>query len=123
MDIRETAVLTGGEAERCAEEFLKQHSLVLLQRNYRCRFGEIDLIMRDGAALVFVEVRMRARAFFGGAASSITASKQARIVRTAQHYLASLRAEPSCRFDAVLLSGREGEQIEWIKDAFGELRE
>jgi putative endonuclease len=123
MDIRETAVLTGGEAERCAEEFLKQHSLVLLQRNYRCRFGEIDLIMRDGAALVFVEVRMRARAFFGGAASSITPSKRARIVRTARHYLASLRAEPSCRFDAVLLSGREGEQIEWIKDAFGELRE
>jgi putative endonuclease len=120
MGIKEIAVLTGGEAERCAEEFLKQHCLVLLQRNYRCRFGEIDLIMRDGAALVFVEVRLRATAFFGGAASSITVSKQERIIRTARHYLGSLRAEPSCRFDAVVLSGREGGQIEWIKDAFGE---
>ena len=52
--IREIAILTGGDAERCAEKFLTQHSLVLLQRNYRCRFGEIDLIMRDGAALVFI---------------------------------------------------------------------
>jgi putative endonuclease len=112
--------LTGGDAERRAEEFLKQHSLVLLQRNYRCRFGEIDLIMRDCATLVFVEVRMRAKALFGGAASSITVLKQEKIVRTARHYLASLRAEPSCRFDAVLLSGRAGEHIEWIRDAFGE---
>lgn len=115
--------MTGGDAERCAEEFLKQHSLVLLQRNYRCRFGEIDLIMQDGAALVFVEVRMRAGAFFGGAASSITVLKQKKIVRTARHYLASVRTEPSCRFDAVLLSGREGGQIEWVKDAFGEFGE
>jgi putative endonuclease len=115
--------LTGGDAERCAEEFLRQHSLVLVQRNYRCRFGEIDLIMRDGAALVFIEVRMRATAFFGGAGSSITLLKQKRIVKTARHYLASLRAEPSCRFDAVLFSGREGEKVEWIKDAFGEVGE
>jgi putative endonuclease len=115
--------LTGSDAERCAEEFLKQHGLVLLQRNYRCRFGEIDLIMRDGAALVFVEVRMRASEFFGGAASSITVLKRERIVSTARHYLASLRVEPSCRFDAVLLSGRGGEQIEWVRDAFGEFGE
>ena len=112
--------MTGSDAERCAEEFLKQHGLVLVQRNYRCRFGEIDLIMRDRSALVFVEVRMRASEFFGGAASSITVLKRERIVRTARHYLASLRGEPVCRFDAVLLSGREGEQIEWVKDAFGE---
>jgi putative endonuclease len=118
--IREIAVLTGGDAERCAEKFLTQHSLVLLQRNYRCRFGEIDLIMRDGAVLVFVEVRLRATALFGGAAGSITVAKQARVIRTARHYLGSLKAEPSCRFDAVLLSGRQGERIEWIKDAFGE---
>ena len=112
--------MTGSEAERRAEVFLKQHCLVLLQRNYRCRFGEIDLIMRDGATLVFVEVRLRARAKFGDAASSITIFKQRRIVRTARYYLSSLKADPSCRFDAVLLSGSRGEQIEWIKDAFGE---
>ena len=118
--IKEVDFLTGGDAERRAEEFLKEHSLVLLQRNYRCRFGEIDLIMRDCATLVFVEVRMRAKALFGGAASSITVLKQEKIVRTARHYLASLGTEPSCRFDAVLLSGRAGEHIDWIRDAFGE---
>lgn len=112
--------MTGGDAERRAEEFLKQHSLVLLHRNYRCRFGEIDLIMRDCATLVFIEVRMRAKSLFGGAAGSITVTKQEKIVRTANHYLAALRSEPPCRFDAVLLSGRDGEYIEWIRDAFGE---
>jgi putative endonuclease len=76
--------------------------------------------MRDCATLVFVEVRMRAKAFFGGAAGSITLSKQERILRTAKHYLASLRKEPPCRFDAVLLSGSDGQHIEWIRDAFGE---
>ena len=60
-------VLNGSEAERYAETFLRHHNLVLLQRNYRCRSGEIDLIMRDGTTLVFVEVRMRSSPAFGGA--------------------------------------------------------
>jgi putative endonuclease len=120
VTIKEIEILTGSDAERCAEVFLKQHRLVLLQRNYRCRSGEIDLIMRDGTTLVFVEVRMRRSTLFGGAANSITISKQQRILQTARHYLASLRSEPSCRFDAVLISGCQGEQIEWIRDAFGE---
>ena len=110
----------GSEAERCAEEFLLRHNLVLLQRNYRCRFGEIDLIMRDGITVVFVEVRMRGSQNFGGAVSSITLSKQRKLLRTARHYLLSLQAEPSCRFDAVLLSGSNKGKIEWIKNAFGE---
>lgn len=88
----------------------------LLQRNYRCRFGEIDLIMRDGDTLVFVEVRSRAHAGFGGAAASIDAAKQARLVRAARHYLATLARVPDCRFDAVLFdaAGRP----EWIRAAF-----
>lgn len=112
--------MNGSGAERYAESFLRYHNLVLIQRNYRCRFGEIDLIMRDGTTLVFVEVRMRTNAAFGGAAASITSVKQGKLLRTARHYLASLKFEPPCRFDAVLLSGHDGEDVEWIKNAFGE---
>jgi len=110
--------LKGNQAERYAEAFLARHKLVLVQRNYWCRFGEIDLIMRDGETLVFVEVRMRANRNFGGAGSSITLSKQRKVVRAARHYLLSLRTEPCCRFDAVLLSGNDGSDIEWIRNAF-----
>ncbi|MBA4142589.1 MAG: YraN family protein [Nitrosospira sp.] len=112
--------LNGSEAERCAELFLMRRNLVLLQRNYRCRFGEIDLIMRDGIALVFVEVRMRTSTTFGGAGTSITLSKQKKLIYAARHYLASLKSAPPCRFDAVLLSGWGGESIEWIRNAFDE---
>ena len=112
--------MNGGEAEKYAEDFLQRQGRILLERNYRCRFGEIDLIMRDGTALVFIEVRMRTSQIFGGAAGSITPAKQAKLLRTARHYLASLKAEPPCRFDAVLLSGANGQEIEWIKNAFGE---
>jgi putative endonuclease len=112
--------MNGSEAERCAERFLLQRHLVLLQRNYRCRFGEIDLIMRNGETLVFVEVRLRSSSVFGGAGASVTSFKQTKLLRTARHYLARLKTMPSCRFDVVLLSGCNGEEIEWIKDAFGE---
>lgn len=112
--------LKGDRAERYAEAFLARHKLVLVQRNYRCRFGEIDLIMRDEETLVFVEVRMRATRIFGDAGSSITLSKQRKVLRAARHYLLSLKTEPCCRFDAVLLSGVDGNEIEWIRNAFGE---
>lgn len=112
--------MKGSDAERCAEIFLLHQHLRLLERNYRCRFGEIDLIMRDGEVLVFVEVRLRTSLVFGGAAASITPVKQAKLLRTAQHYLAGFKAIPPCRFDAVLLSNSKGGKIEWIKNAFGE---
>lgn len=108
--------MKGAEAEQRAEAFLRSRNLVLLQRNYRSRFGEIDLIMRDGAAVVFVEVRMRTSPGYGCAAESITLTKQRKLIQTAKHYLSLLDREPPCRFDAVLLSG--GNQIEWIRDAF-----
>jgi putative endonuclease len=114
--------MTGIDAERFAEAFLRQHSLALLQRNYRCRFGEIDLIMQDGIVVVFVEVRMRKNLMFGGAAASITPSKQQKLVHTARHYLSSLKPMPPCRFDAVLLSSDDGREIEWIKDIICEGR-
>ena len=109
----------GAQAEILAAKFLQHHGLKLLQQNYRCRFGEIDLILQDGDALVFAEVRLRCSGDFGGAGASINAAKQARLVRTAQHYLATLAHIPPCRFDAVLLQAADGSGIEWIRDAFG----
>ena len=108
----------GEPAEALAAAFLQQNGLQLVARNYRCRFGEIDLIARDGTTLVFVEVRMRASHEFGGAAASITAAKRAKLSRAARHYLTALRAAPACRFDAVLIAGNN--TVEWIKNAFEE---
>lgn len=112
--------MKGSDAEKIAIAFLQRQQLVLLAQNYRCRFGEIDLIMRDHDTLVFIEVRMRSNDAFGGAAASITPSKQAKLLRTARHYLAEINSEPPCRFDALLLSGNDGHKIEWIKNAFSE---
>lgn len=106
----------GARAEQSAAQFLQRHGLTLIESNYRCRFGEIDLILRDGGALIFAEVRQRSRGDFGGAAASIDAHKQQRLALTAQHYLASLPRIPPCRFDAVLLDAAGN--IEWVKNAF-----
>ena len=109
----------GALAEAAAAQFLTGRGLRLLERNYRCRFGEIDLIMSDGRTLVFVEVRYRRNKSFGGALESITGAKREKLLRAARHYLAALREFPACRFDAVLLSG-DTEELEWIENAFGE---
>jgi putative endonuclease len=106
--------ITGGEAEERAAQHLVRHGLQILARNYRCRGGEIDLVCRDGATLVFVEVRLRSNRNFGGAAASITPAKQRRITLAANHYLAG-KPLPACRFDAVLL---DGTHIDWIRNAF-----
>jgi putative endonuclease len=105
----------GADAEALAAGFLAQQGLAILARNYRCRGGEIDIIARDGATVVFVEVRMRSHRAFGGPAESITYSKRRRIRLAAQHYLARLRSEPPCRFDAVLLDALEADRIEWLR--------
>ena len=109
---------TGAQAEQWAAQYLRQRGLKPVAENYRGRFGEIDLIMRDGAALVFVEVRLRRNADFGGAAASIDTRKQQRIIRTAQQYLASLARIPPCRFDAVLMDNAQGANVQWLKNAF-----
>lgn len=110
---------SGVQAERWAAHFLQQQGLILVTQNYRCRAGEIDLIMRDGEVLVFVEVRLRSNKDFGGAAASIDSRKQQRIIKTAQHYLAALPILPPCRFDALLLEDPQGLQVQWLKNAFG----
>ena len=109
----------GVGAEAMAAAFLEKRGLKIVARNYRCRLGEIDLVARDGATTVFVEVRRRASSAFGGAAASITSAKRLKLLKAARHYLSRLRAMPQCRFDALLIQG-DPPQIEWIRDAFGE---
>ncbi|MBI3903867.1 MAG: YraN family protein [Nitrosomonadales bacterium] len=111
-------ITRGAQAEQLAAQFLQRHGLKLLHNNYRCRYGEIDLILQDGNTLVFAEVRLRSRSNFGGAASSINTAKQSKLVRTAQYYLATLARIPPCRFDAVLLEALDDNSIEWVKNAF-----
>ena len=106
----------GARYEREAEALLKAHGLTLVERNWQCRFGEIDLIMDDGATLVFVEVRQRNSQRFGGAAASIGREKQARIERAVALYLSRLTATPACRVDAVLFDGSSAPQ--WLRNVF-----
>jgi putative endonuclease len=108
----------GALAEQLAAQYLQGQGLQLLQRNYSCRFGEIDLILQDGDTHVFAEVRLRSSAAFGGAAASIDGRKQAKLLKTAQFYLAGFKQIPPCRFDAVLMQSADLKQIEWIKNAF-----
>jgi putative endonuclease len=114
------AVGDGGEAR--ALDHLVRHGLVLVQRNYRvargprAHGGEVDLILRDGdGTLVFVEVRLRHGSGHGGAAASVGAAKQRRIVRAALHYLQRFASPPPCRFDVVAI---DGGQLDWLRAAF-----
>lgn len=108
----------GFAAEQRALAHLTCHGLKLIESNYRSRFGEIDLILRDGDVLVFAEVRMRSSTHFGGARASITLAKQAKLIKTAHQYLTQFPRPPACRFDAVLLGAVHDDKIEWIKNAF-----
>ncbi|MDD2720588.1 MAG: YraN family protein [Gallionella sp.] len=108
----------GAEAEHWAATYLQRLGLRPIAQNYRSRFGELDLIMQDGDTLVFVEVRQRGTADFGGAAASIDHRKQQRLIRTAQQYLAGLSRTPPCRFDAVLMDDATGRNVQWLKNAF-----
>lgn len=105
-------------AEQLAAQYLQQQGLKLLQLNYSCRYGEIDLILQDGDTHVFAEVRLRSGSTFGGAAASIDARKQAKLIRTAQHYLSNLQRIPPCRFDAIVMPATDINKIVWIKNAF-----
>ena len=118
----------GDAGENRAAAHLQMAGLQLLERNYRTPGrggGEIDLIMRDrDGTLVFVEVHQRASSAYGGAAASITASKQQRIILAARHYLLRLGpTSPPCRFDVVCIEARSGEPsapaaLQWFKAAF-----
>jgi putative endonuclease len=119
-----TTVSTGQDAETLACEYLQAKGMALVKRNYRSRFGEIDLIMDDHDCLIFVEVRYRRQSCYGSGAESVNARKQSKIVACARHYL--LRhpraAERPCRFDVVAIGGGTNPAIEWITDAFPALQ-
>ena len=111
----------GNAAENLALEHLQSQGLELLTRNYRCRQGEIDLIMQDHSGLVFVEVRYRAGNSHGGALQSVDFRKQSKIILAALHYLQHHPAP--ARFDVIGVSGDlsgKGDlaRIDWIRNAF-----
>jgi len=111
----------GPWAEDLACRRLLQSGLTLLARNYRCGSGELDLVLRDSGAVVFVEVRFRGRGDYGTSAESVDLRKQRRLVRTARHYLHRHPHEnrTSVRFDVVLVDGEPARPtIEWIRNAF-----
>ena len=112
---------TGSASEDLALAYLRRNGLRLIMRNYRCRRGEIDLVMLDGSTLALVEVRYRSRNDFGGAAASVTRRKQRRLILAAKH-LRAARSELrryAARFDVVALDGAvENPAIEWIRNAF-----
>lgn len=118
---RVSAVERGAWAEDLACRHLRDQGLRLVARNYRCRHGEIDLVMQDRSCIAFIEVRLRSRTDFGSGAESVDTRKQKRLLASAEHYLqrhATLLAD--CRFDvvSVLRSGKT-HQLEWIRNAFG----
>jgi putative endonuclease len=108
----------GARAEDLCAGLLRAAGLRIVERNWRCRLGEIDLIAEDRGMLVFAEVRMRTGPGFGGAGESITAAKRARLIAAARLYL-TRRPESPCRFDVFLVDGVTA-NVQWIRDAFGE---
>lgn len=120
-------LLRGRDAEHRARQYLERRGLDCIETNYRCKPGEIDLIMREGSTVVFVEVRYRKDQSFGGALESIDARKQRRLRAAAEHYLQRHRAARAvpCRFDVVLVSGAPAHspdgggalRIDWIPNA------
>ncbi len=112
-------IAQGAAAEELALRYLEAQGLTLVMRNFRCRTGELDLIMRDGGSLVFVEVRSRRYIRYGTPAESVTRAKQQKLLRAATFYLQRQRLDLPCRFDVVAILRPGGEpHIEWIRDAF-----
>ena len=113
--------IIGAKVERNTETFLNKRGLRTIRRNYKCRTGEIDLVMNDGEYVVFVEVRYRGSDAYGDPIESITARKQKRLIRAATHFLATAPhfQNMPCRFDAVGVSKAHGHtKYDWIKNAF-----
>lgn len=115
------SITAGLVAEEHARQYLVTQGLTWVESNFRCRLGEIDLIMRHKEYLVFVEVRARASRTFGGALESITIHKQKKILKTASLYLLSSRLHNTVpiRFDVVCIEGVPPE-LTWISNAFSQ---
>jgi putative endonuclease len=115
----------GRHAENFAKRFLQQQGLETIEENYFCKKGEIDLIMREGEQLVFVEVKYRRNTHYGSGAEAVTYHKRQKIIYSARHYLHrhQLSNMTSSRFDVISMSLAQHQEkgkyaIEWIKNAF-----
>ena len=120
--VRRDSRTVGRDAERLAGQYLKREGLISVVRNFSCRLGEIDLIMRDEDCLVFVEVRYRTSNRFSRAGQTVDIYKQRKLIRTAAFFLAKRPqyANSVVRFDVIAIDAddRGNKTIEWIKDAF-----
>ncbi|SDZ93197.1 YraN family protein [Microbulbifer marinus] len=112
----------GARMEEAAARYLQAAGLTLIERNFRSRRGEIDLIARDEDTVVFAEVRYRRSDRFGSAGATVDARKQQKLLATAHSYLQQKKLDCPCRFDVIAIDGAtdgEGQNIQWIKNAFG----
>jgi putative endonuclease len=113
---------SGAAAEALARRHLEQQGLRLLAQNWRCKRGELDLVMLDAGTVVFVEVRYRRHSAWGGAAESVDARKREKLSRAAQHFLQqeSRWAKYPCRFDVIAITADSQipAQLDWIQNAF-----
>lgn len=110
----------GQQAESQACDYLRERGLNLLERNFRCKLGELDLIMQDGETLVFVEVKYRTRTDYGHGSEAVDRGKQTRLIRTAQVYLQQHPEfmDSPMRFDVVSIDGPKP-KVQWLANAFG----
>jgi putative endonuclease len=109
-------LLRGKSAEQQAHQFLINKGLKPVCQNFRCKQGELDLIMTDNKTLVIIEVRFRKTNKYGSALESITHTKQSRIIAATHIYLSALKMDNPIRFDVVAISGNG--DIDWIQNAF-----
>jgi len=111
----------GKDGEKIAISFLKKRGYQILEKNYRCRLGEIDIVAKDKEKIVFVEVKTRSSLIFGLPQEAVSYSKQLRLTRLALTYLSyhKLKDIP-CRFDVVgiLMQGKKVKEIQLITNAF-----
>lgn len=119
----ETTTVLGRRGEDLALQYLEARGLRLLERNYRCRGGEIDLVMLDGTTLALIEVRSRSSSDFGGAAASVGTRKQRRFIVAARHLMLTRpqMRKLAARFDVVAVDRAEGsgeQVVTWVRDAF-----
>ncbi len=116
-----SAMLTGQLAENLSGEFLQQQGLCILEKNYRCKAGELDIIAKHHDSIVFVEVRFRKNIAFGNPLETVTLSKKKKLIKAALHYLQRNKnhAKKPCRFDVISVTIRQNQyQYEWVQHAF-----
>lgn len=113
---KHSPILIGQHAEARAKDFLQGNGLKFITNNYKCRYGEIDLIMHDKDSLVFVEVRMRRKSLYGRAAETVDQAKLTKLINAAEFYIQKRYSDkyvPHSRFDLVAI---DGDKIEWINN-------